>query len=663
MLNVSNEFKDLMKRNTDFREYAEVTFVDGTKMLLDDRDFTVTNNYLTDGAGISSLPVGVAIQKRIQIEILNDHEQFEHLDFYGAKIRLYLTFQLSETVEKLEKGIYTVVTPETHGETVVINAYDDMYRADKSYSTSLTFPTTLKMVLIDICSACDIPLLSTTFKNDDMIIQTAPAEEYTFRQVIGYIAMIAGGNARINVNGYLEIKSYEFMENVYDGGDFTFSNSDTVLDGGDFTFSNEDETVDGGAFIPWSQDSTGLIGDIPEDRILDSWNPGSLTVDTNDITITGVKITCTVDNEQKTELVGEEGYVISVQNPLLDGDVSSGISVIADSLIGLKFRKFEGDHIANPLIEFMDMVFVKDRRGRIYKSVITDVNFNVCGFTTVKNSAASFVKNETVYANSGAVTEVQTRKLIERERTDRELAQEQLEKALANSSGLYPTDVLQPDGSKIYYLHDKPTLSESKTVIKLTAEAIGVSTDGGKTYPYGFTVTGEMITRILSTEGVNADWIRTGTLDAKNIAVKNLSATDVHLDGSFVSEAGNYEARLEYGEFHFGLKNKTTGIDIRPLINSPTIELFESDDRKNRVSIDPKGIVIWGPNGEFSEFGQSTDGKTILISHYINVTQLKVNSPGSLYPYWKTLIDSNGNTVRDSDGNIASVLCGYVSPQ
>ena len=81
---------------------------------------------------------------------------------------------------------------------------------------------------------------------------------------------------------------------------------------------------------------------------------------------------------------------------------------------------------------------------------------------------------------------------------------------------MYSTAEKQPDGSTIYYLHDKPTIAESQNVIKLTAEAISFSTDGGKNYPYGFTITGEMITRLLYTEGINADYINTGALTVKD---------------------------------------------------------------------------------------------------------------------------------------------------
>lgn len=91
-----------------------------------------------------------------------------------------------------------------------------------------------------------------------------------------------------------------------------------------------------------------------------------------------------------------------------------------------------------------------------------------------------------------------------------------LNDALSNASGLYPTEETQPDGSVIYYLHDRPTLAASQTVIKVTAEAIGISTDGGQTYNVGIAVDGDTIVRILTAVGVDASWINAGRILVKD---------------------------------------------------------------------------------------------------------------------------------------------------
>ena len=473
MINVSDSFKQLMNQRTDFKENAEVILSDGTLLNLTERDFTISNNSVTDAADANAVPLGAAICRSIQIELLNDDDHLEKYDFTGARIRLYLTFRLKETTEKIEYGTFTVRSPETYGTTVIITANDDMYKADRAYNTNLTFPTTVKAMLRDSCTACGIPLLTADFPNGDFIVTNKPSEDYTHRQIIGNIAMIAVGNARINRQGYLEILPY----------DLDYSKPHHVM-------------------TEWS----------------------NLKLDASNITITGIQttksVTVSIDGKEEEKevniLEGSEGYVLSISNPLIVGKEQTVLSRIAETFKGFSFRKFEGDYIAYPIAEFMDLVEIVDRRGKKYKSFITDVNFVFFGFTTLKNSAESGLRNSSMYGSGDTDTIIAAKKLADREKTERELAVEKLNQTLKESSGMYSTDEKQPDGSLIHYLHDKPTLAESKNVIKTTAEAIGFSNDGGNTYPYGFTLNGETIMRIIQTEGINADWLNTGAITVKD---------------------------------------------------------------------------------------------------------------------------------------------------
>lgn len=501
MINVSREFSDTMRKRTDFKEYADITLADGTVLNLSASEFTVSNNYINDGAGASQIPLGIAIERNIQIEIMNDQEQYSTYDFYGAVIELYLTFQLSETVEKVVYGRFTVITPETYGETVIITAVDDMYKTDKDYTTSLTFPATTGAMLREICEKCDLPLGSTTFQNSDFVVNTAPDSSYTYRAVIGFIAMIAGGNARINRLGYLEIISYDFttMERLraFDGGAFNPWENTVTVDGGTFNLWNTGDVADG-----------GLFSDFEQVQILHNWK--YIKIDTDDIVITGIKAVYSDDDgNELAALEGEDGYVLEIKNPLIVGKEAAAVALIGAIMIGGRYRKFEGDHISYPIAEFMDPVLITDRRNNLYQSIITDVNFAFCGLTTIKNSSESAVRNSSRYVSETVETYIAARQLITKERSERQKAIEQLAYRLANSSGLYITEDKQGDGSSIYYMHDKPTLDESMIIWKLTALAFGISTDGGNTYPYGFTVNGETIISLLYADGI----------DVKNLVV------------------------------------------------------------------------------------------------------------------------------------------------
>lgn len=522
MINISKEFQLLMNERSDFKQNAEITFADGTFIELSEKDFTVSNNSVVDSAGSNGIPLGVALCRSIQIELMNDDDRFSTYDFFGAKIRLYLTFQLSETVERIEYGTFTVLTPETYGETVVITALDDMYKADKEYETELSFPNSIGEILRDACTTLGISIGTSSFLNENFIVDEQP-EDLTFRQLFGYIAMIAGGNARIDRTGRLRIITYDFasMDSIYN----------SVLSGGTYNPWDNPSNYDGGSFSPWNVGDS-LDGGNFEDRnhfhVLGNWS--NLKVDTDDIVITGIQTEYEDESEEKkTAIYGVEGYALQIENPLIAGKEQESIELIGSVMVGGRFRQFSGDIVANPTCEFMDTALLLDRKGNIYISFLTDINFQFFGFTSIKNSAEPTLRNSAKTYSEAAKTFVKAKKLVDKEKTAREQAVEQLARDLSNSSGLYVTTEKQPDGSTIYYMHDKPTLAESMIVWKLTNLAFGISTDGGKTYPYGFTVDGETVTRLLYAEGINADYINSGTITGINIITPSDDGRNIKL--------------------------------------------------------------------------------------------------------------------------------------
>ena len=512
MINVSNEFRALMGERTDFICHAAVTLADGTELTWGLEDFTLAGNTLTDGAGADGFPLGAAICRTAQLQIVNDDGHLDDLDFFGATIRLYLDFRLSETTERVAMGTFTVTEPETAGQTVTITAGDAMYKADRSYEPSIAFPATLGEMFRDICDRCGIPYSTAAFRGSTFQVTAAPAEGYTCRQVLGYIAMIAGGNARISRDGRMEILSYD-------------------------------------------------MGREPDHDLVD-WV--TLKTDTDDILVTGLE-TAVIDEDgaETTVMEGAEGYVLTVENPLMAGKEAQALALMGQGVLGAAFRKFEGEHIAYPLAEFMDTVRLTDRKGNTYMSVITDVEFAFGGRTSMSNSAASAVRNGSRYISPEVKAKIAARELVAQEKTAREAAVARLNERLAESAGMYSTQKVLPDSSTVYYLHDKPTVGESQNVMKLTAEAIGFSTDGGKTYPFGFTVTGEMIMGIIRSEGISADWINAGALTVQDEKGNVIFLADVEghrflvdtenfkvdADGVITAKNGNFSGDIKAESF------------------------------------------------------------------------------------------------------------------
>ena len=609
MINVSNEFEELMSERQDFKEYAEVTLANGTVLELTEDDFSIDNNSLVDSAGANSIPLGVALSRNVQLEIMNDDDHLSDYDFFGAKIRLYLTFELSSTIEKIEYGTFTVTQPETYGSVVTIVGYDDMYKADKTYSTTLTFPATAKSVLIDSCDTCGILIGNSNFLHNDFQIPTMPSSEYTHRQIIGFIAMIACGNARIDRTGHLQIMTYDFN---YDSG-----NVHTLTD----------------------------------------YN--TLTNDTNDVQVTGVQMTKTVtktttdedgnENEEDVEELvkyGSDGYVLEIENPLVAGHEETLVSWIYERFKDVTFRGFTMDYISYPIAEFGDKIKITDWRGKSFYSVLTDVNFVFFGYTTLKNSAESPMRNQSNYTSSEQKALIQGKELVEREKTNREIAVKKLNDTLKNSSGMYSTAEKQPDGSTIYYLHDKPTIAESQNVIKLTAEAIGFSTDGGKNYPYGFTITGEMITRLLYVEGINADYINTGALTVKDKSGNIIFFADI--------ETGT--VRISGDNVTIGGKTATEAInDAINEAKKSRAMIINLDKDYQAITTDYKG--------EYTTFPECHTTAQVLYGHtdISNDCTYNVQKSGGVVGSWNSSTHTYTVTALTTDVGWVDITANYLN--
>ena len=188
----------------------------------------------------------------------------------------------------------------------------------------------------------------------------------------------------------------------------------------------------------------------------------------------------------------------------------------------MTFRPLSVSCQSDPSIEAGDRIAVKDEKGNTYQTVVTSTTFAVLEAQKIACNAASPTVNggQRLSDTSKAIiaSRKYTNEAVEYERTEREAALEELSRQLAEGSGMYVTAEKQEDGSTIYYTHDKPQLEDSQFVVKYTALAIGMSIDGGKTYPYGLSVSGQAILDRLYLIGLNATYIKTGKLqvcDAK----------------------------------------------------------------------------------------------------------------------------------------------------
>lgn len=533
MINVSDAFKQKLQDGKKVWQEVEITFLDGTVKTAKD-EIMGENCTFSDCAESSSFPIGCVISKSMTLELDNSQDQWKNYYFYQAKVHAYLKMQIdASTVETIDKGVYTITTPEQYGETLNFTALDDMYKVNAAYTSNLTLPQSVETLVRDACETLGIPF-GGTMQHGNLIISEIP-ENMTFRQLFGWAAMLETANARLDNRGYLQFIRWDFSNVQEDYSAVVDADGNVIFKGG--------ANIDSESFISptgnWTIDSDGFLTLIESatdasEKLKDFFT--SPTVSSDDIIITGIKL----KNRENEAMYGSTGYVLELENDLVaDSDLETVAAQIGDSIIGAKFRSMSGELAYNPLIEFGDMAYTYDRRWNRYITPLTDVSCSVNGKTTVKTQADDPIRGMSKFVSDGTKAIVEARRLVKKERSAREEAVKILEDTLKESSGLYETSVPQEDGSFITYLHDKPTLAESKNVIKFTAEAIGVSNDGGETYPFGFQLTGTMITKLLYAEGINADFINAGALTIKDgqgniIFSVNMDTNSVYINPEYL---------------------------------------------------------------------------------------------------------------------------------
>lgn len=527
MINVTNQLKTESLLNSNYYVTANAVLRDGATLNLEKEDFYLDGNGIVDSSDSGDFPIGVAIEKTATLALVNDDDRFSDYNFAGAQFTLFLNLQLSDRLEIIRRGTFIVSKKPATSDEINLTLLDYMSKAEADYKTNLVFPCSAGEVLEDACQQTGIVLGDATFKNADYQVQKKP-ENTTFRAVIGMVAALAGGNARIDENDNLRIITFDdgtdtiTLETVpwYD------INGNTILDVG----SNEIETI-----LERKGFNLNAIR--------------SLTYDVDDVVVTGVKYT---DNETEYKY-GTDGYVITIDNKLLSGNEQAGVDLIGKELVGMRLRPFSCDSIAIGYATFGDRITFSDIKGNIYYSYLTDVDFTFSGSTSFSCNAKSMEDINADYPDSMQVEVDNIKKDSEKKITAYDAKLKQMNELAANTLGFYYTEEVQVDGSTISYRHNKPTLADSKVIYKTGVDGFFLSVDGGQTWKAGFDSNGDVVLNILYAIGIQSDWINTRGFTAKdndgNITFRidaetgaaTLNATELTIKGKTPENVANAE--------------------------------------------------------------------------------------------------------------------------
>lgn len=539
MINVSTQLKKESLTNRNYYVTANVTLSNGAALKLGKKDFYLSGNSLVDSADSGDFPVGVAIEKTASLSLVNDDGRFDGYNFNAARFVIFLNVQLSDRIETIKRGTYIVSKKPATASEISLSLLDKMHNTDKTYDSNLSFPCTVKELLSECCQQCGITLGDAMFPNSDFQIQQAPSNA-TYRTVIGMCAGIAGGNARIDENDLLRIITF----------DKTFTNT-TIYDGGTVKNWTNGDDLDGGTLNPWATGTVIDGGALSNNDYHALFSIQNLQYDVDDVVVTGVKYV-----EDETEYMsGQDGYVITINNQLLSGNVQAGVEAIGNQLIGLRMRPFSCDGIANGYVTFGDPVEFIDTKNRVFRSFVTDIEFVFGGSTSWNCNAKSAEEDASEFIGEQQATVEQAKKDTEKKLSAYDIKLKQMNELAANTLGFFYTEEMQEDGSVITYRHDKPTLADSKVIYKTGVAGFFLSVDGGRTWKAGFDSNGDAVLNILYAIGIQSEWINTRGFTAKD----NNGNTTLRID----ADTGAVTLEVE----NFTLKSRTIEQIVKDVVD------------------------------------------------------------------------------------------------
>lgn len=517
MLNVSAKWQRAVMLDNDINVncFANIVTASGEKIPISDSELWANGFEVNDSTSSNStFTIGALTAGKLKIKLNNIYEDYSKYDFDKASVTAYVSKSFSDgTTEKLKIGEYRVSETSYDGSLITLTCLDNINNFNREYDSNLSYPTTAYEVARDACIKCDVPFTMARFDNSDYVINEIPSDnqKLTYGQVIAYILQLSGLWGKCGHDGELLIGWYDmsqFGSQNYNGGTFStkttpYSDGDT-LNGGNFTDYSSGDSIDGGTFT--------------EARNYHNiYTQKDLNVATDDVVITGVKVTVTSKEDKAKDvnaLAGKEGYVVSISdNPFVLADKAQAVAnYIFKKIGGMRFRPLDATLLSNPLIESGDVALVTDRKQNTYSCFISNRTFTVGSGTKISCDAENASRNSADKFSNETKAIVQARKVAQIQLSAYDKQMQLLTQLMSQSLGLFKTEQKQEDGSIIYIMHNKADLNSSNIQWKMTANGMAVSSDYGKTWNAGVDKDGNAIFNIMSAIGINFDWAHGGTL-------------------------------------------------------------------------------------------------------------------------------------------------------
>lgn len=381
-------------------------------------------SYETSSSSEEYLQLGSAVSAKIELSIKRIDELFENTEI-PIEIGLKLP---SGKYEYIPVGFFTAEHPTNDQAITTFTAYDRMMKTTGLYVSNLTYPASAVSVLNEISTDCGVPVDVSNI-DSSIMISTKPAG-YTYREMIGYIASMAGGFACVDRTGTIVIKwyldvdykldvtrivSFEKDESNYNLEKLSCNvdNSTTLTSGGGIlgvTFDNPFMTQDRLDNIfkklsgfSYRGASVKTLGDVR----LDPWD--MITVedgeDTYKVPVMNIQqeydggLTMTITSYGKTQTEQEVDFKgpTTQQNERIYSDL-----ILAKDLIA---KKVDAEWVKTNTVQAETIVSINNELQNIYnnylKSETADIKYANIDFSNIGKAAMEYF-----YAHSGLIKNV-----------------------------------------------------------------------------------------------------------------------------------------------------------------------------------------------------------------------------------------------------------------
>lgn len=344
----SDKFKKAISKKV--REIKSKVIIDNLTLL--DTDIVtldIENKILSS----DEFKLGGAIASNFQLVINNFDGRFNNVQFEDKEIQIFIgstvgdnRFKLKPEIEYIPIGIYKVEKAPKQKYEITLSGFDRMVMLEKEYKSDLVYPATLLQIASEIANKAGVVLTTTNFTNSDFKVKDKPIlKDITLRQAISFVAELAGGFARMNRYGELEITSINPVS--------------------DFKISRDN-------FYAFEK---GDIAYGPIDKV-------------------------EIDSFGYKAHLGQGENVLTIKDNIFAQEPSKLIQSLYNKFNGFMYTPFVSNWQGDPTMDPGDKITISDKLNIVYTSLVTHNKFIYKGGLKAETKAIS--KNKTVKSTQGS---------------------------------------------------------------------------------------------------------------------------------------------------------------------------------------------------------------------------------------------------------------------